>query len=109
VFWSEAAQILSDEQLSFYFHQRASGSTQKKEEFLWREACLAFRDVGWNQDCCSSQLACQTIEFVTRKCSAGCINGHHKIHGFLPGNQFTIGLSHRNLLRDNGSRLRKKM
>jgi hypothetical protein len=97
LFRADVIEILGDEQLGFGFDQRSAGTAQKEMKFLRGIASLPFGDVGWNEYSCFSQLTGEGVDLVAWKSPGYRVNFHHKIHGFLPGNQFSIGLSHDSL------------
>ncbi len=94
MFGREVAKLLRDQELGFDLDQGSSGTAEKEVELLRRITGLTFGDIGWNEDGGSSQLACQAVGLVARKCLCCVVNINHEIHRFLPRNQFTVGLSH---------------
>ena len=90
MFRRKVGKVLGDHQLGFNLDQRPSRSSQKIMEFIGREARLPFGNVRWNSNRRSPQLAGQPIKFVPRKCFAGAVNVHDKIHRLLPGDQVPV-------------------
>src|SRR5579872_6807260 len=98
MFRSEVGQVLRDHELGFDLDQRSAGAPQEKIKFVRGEACLAFGDIGWNRNRCPAQLTGERVGFVPRKCLGGSVDVHHEVHGFLPGNEFPVRLSHKVIL-----------